>query len=174
MGQSSQSSTGQTASSSSGKPKTLEACVVKEETDYFLVPRRGAPVRVSSTSSTDLGSHVGHRVRAHGTETMASNMGAGASGQAGTSGTAAGTSAQAGEQPGATTGGAVGSSANPPSGTSGATAGTSGAGDLRSAATREITIDRVDMVSETCPSSWNPTYNPSGSKSKSKSESPSY
>lgn len=174
MGQSSQSgSSGQM--SSSGKAKTIEGCVVREETDYFLVPKRGNPVRISSTGTGDISSHVGHQVKAHGTESMASNMGAGTSGQAGTSGTVAGgetsgTSAQAGQE----TSGSVGTSTNPPSGTAG-TAGTTGAagagtGALHSAANREIVVDRVDMVSETCPSNWNPTYNPNatgGKKSKS-------
>lgn len=168
MGQS--SSSGQM--SSSGKAKTIEGCVVREETDYFLVPKHGNPVRISSTGAGDISSHVGHQVKAHGTESMVSNMGAGTSGQAGTSGTVAGgetsgTSAQAGQE----TSGSVGTSTNPPSGTAGATgtAGT-GTGALHSAANREIVVDRVDMVSETCASNWNPTYNPNatgGKKSKS-------
>lgn len=174
MGQSNQSGSS-SQMSSSGKAKTIEGCVVREESDYFLVPKRGTPVRISSTGAGDISGHVGHQVKAHGTESMASSMGAGTSGQAGTSGTVAGgetsgTSAQAGQE----TSGAVGTPTTPPSGTAGAagTTGTagSGTGALHSAANREIVVDRVDMVSETCPSNWNPTYNPNatgGKKSKS-------
>lgn len=89
---------------------SLEGCVIRQQTDYFLQPDNGQPVKLNS--SQDLRQHVGHRVRVHGTvkNASSSNNGNGASSSsADQSGKAAGT--QYGE----------------------------------------ITVTKVDTISETCP-----------------------
>jgi hypothetical protein len=168
-GQSSQSgsSMGQT-SSSNANPTTLDGCLVREETDYYLIPRSGAPVHVSSSGGTDLSQHENHRVKLHGTQSAASSTGGDTSSQAGMSGTAAGTAgSQASGQTG--TSGSVGAGTNPPS----SSAGTASSGKLHSAATQDFTVDEVDMVSATCPSNWNPSYNPgAGTSSPSGGQNP--
>lgn len=57
---------GTTASS----PTNLEGCVIRQQTDYFLQPDTGQPVKLNS--SEDLSQHVGHRVRVQGTATSTS------------------------------------------------------------------------------------------------------
>jgi len=57
---------GTTASS----PTNLEGCVIRQQTDYFLQPDTGQPVKLNS--SEDLSQRVGHRVRVQGTATSTS------------------------------------------------------------------------------------------------------
>src|SRR3954454_22595419 len=45
--------------SSSGK-KTLEGCIVREQTDYFIQPKDGDRERLTGS---DVSSHVGHQVK---------------------------------------------------------------------------------------------------------------
>ncbi len=135
----SQTGTSQADTGRKAKEKTIEGCVVRQETDYYIFPKNGQAERISS-SGQGVSEHLGHHVKLHGTEQPASNTSA-SSTTGGTSGTA-GTSTSA--NTGANTGGAYGSvGAN--TGASN-TAGTSGA-----ASNKEFIVDRVDMVSETCP-----------------------
>jgi len=53
----------QSGTSTTNQP-SLEGCVIKRETDYFLQPDTGQPVKLNS--SQDLSQHVGHRVRVEG------------------------------------------------------------------------------------------------------------
>ena len=69
--------------SNSASAKTLEGCIVKENTDYFIQPASGDRERLSS--SQDLSSQVGHHVRVEGSEqsnTAASNNRTSTSGSA--------------------------------------------------------------------------------------------
>lgn len=65
---------------------TIEGCVVRHNTEYFIFPKSGEAVHVSP-SGEHVSAHLGHEVRVHGTEqpsTSASNVGTsgGASGTA--------------------------------------------------------------------------------------------
>jgi hypothetical protein len=179
---SSQSSTGskssQTSSASGmdhqGKKRTVEGCVAREQTDYFLIPKSGTPVRLNAGASGDLSQHAGHRVKVHGNEMAASNAGAGmqssatagmtgtaASSSTNTMGSAAGAPGAVSENPNKTTNPQPGEPATEsgtqnPSGTESNVR--SGAGDLSHAATQEIVVDKLTTVSKSCPTNWNPLY----------------
>ncbi len=206
----------QTAGMGQGHARTVEGCVVREETDYFLIPRKGQPLRLSGSAGQNLSQYQGQRVKAHGTEAPATGSSASAEGTAGTSGMAGATSTetnpssqtgavgsnagaassqqgQASETNPSSQTGAVGSNAgaansqqgqaseekgetteNPSAGAqssmgqTGATSGASATGNqLHQSATKEITVDRITTVSETCPSNWNPTYSGAASQSPS-------
>jgi len=57
-----------------GSPTSLEGCVIRQQTDYFLQLDTGQPVKLNS--SEDLSQHVGHRVRVQGTSTSTSGSSA--------------------------------------------------------------------------------------------------
>jgi hypothetical protein len=91
--------------------KTIEGCIVSQGTEFFIQPKHGKMVRLNS--SEDLTAHVGHRVKAHGTEQKAGSagntagtMGASNSGStsANTGSTTASTSGSASGSTGANTG----------------------------------------------------------------------
>jgi hypothetical protein len=58
------SSTMSQSGTSTTDQSSLEGCIVKLETDYFLQTENGQPVKLNS--SQDLSQHVGHRVRIEG------------------------------------------------------------------------------------------------------------
>jgi hypothetical protein len=58
------SSTMSQSGTSTTDQSSLEGCIVKLETDYFLQPENGQPVKLNS--SQDLSQHIGHRVRIEG------------------------------------------------------------------------------------------------------------
>lgn len=156
-------------SANSGKEKTVEGCVVRQQTDYFIFPKKGQPLRASGQ---DLSAHVGHHVKVHGTEGNASGSMASSSGNTGgASGAAASGSMGQSASTGST--GAIGSST---SGTSGNTAGTAGesgtSGGASSASNKEIVVDRVDTISETCPANIQNRINSSGMGSSSNPSKP--
>lgn len=149
-----------------GKPASVEGCVVREETDYFLIPKSGNPIHLSGSGSNNPAPHEGHHVRVTGNETMASS-GSGSSSPSGSNG--AGTSGMAtssnpsSEPSNESSSGAMGS--NEGANGSGGTGTTSGSGkDLRSAATQDMQVARIDMVSESCPSNWNTRWNNTGER----------
>ncbi len=80
----SQASTG----SGNGGDQTLEGCIVREQTDYYIQPSGGGtPTKLSG--STDVSSHVGHHVVVHGSPSAASSAsssGSATSGQSSDSG----------------------------------------------------------------------------------------
>jgi hypothetical protein len=159
--------------------RTVEGCVVHEQIDYFLIPKSGTPVRLNSGTSGDLSQHVGHRVKLQGNETAVSNAGAGmqSSATAGAMGAAAGGSTNTmgsataapgaiSENPNKTTNPQPGEPSTESS-TQGQNSGSrmgssSGSGDLSSAATQEIVVDRLTLVSKSCPANWNPLYSTGG------------
>ena len=120
----------------------MEGCIVRHETDYFLQPETGQPVKLNS--SQDLSQHVGHRVRVEGTvnqagsSTAASNTGANTSGTYGNPGTSSATNSASST---------AGSSADQTS-----KQGQSASSSSATGQTQEMLVTKVDMISETCPS----------------------
>lgn len=130
---------GTTSANARGKEKTVEGCVVRRETDFYIFPKNGKAERISS-SGQSVSEHLGHQVKLHGTEQPSTSPSASAT-MGGTSGTA-GTSASA----------RTGENAEGTSGSVGANTGSGTAGAASSGANnKEFVVDRVDMVSETCP-----------------------
>jgi len=68
------SSTMAQSGTNAGSPTSLEGCVIRQQTDYFLQLDTGQPVKLNS--SEDLSQHVGHRVRVQGTSTSTSGSSA--------------------------------------------------------------------------------------------------
>ena len=140
--------------SSTGE-KTLEGCIVREQTDYFIQPKTGDRERL--TGSQDLSSHVGHQVKVHGMEQSStaanSNGNVGVSGTAGTSGSMASNSDRT-----STSGSAKSETENNAAGSIAGNAGSSnatGTGASSSSSNnwtgKDFMVTRVDMVSESCP-----------------------
>lgn len=115
-----QSGSSQTSSSGTASPKTVEGCVVRQATDYYIYPASGQPEHISS-SGQDVSAHLGHHVKAHGTEQPSTSAAA--------QGTSGSTSASS------TAGSSTGGSSTSPS----ASGGT------------DFVVDRVDMVATNCP-----------------------
>ena len=163
--------TSQTATSSNTanteKGKAIEGCIVKESSEFYLQPKRGKLERLSSTD--DLSAHVGHQVKVHGreskaTETTSSNTAAGASSTAPNTGGVSGQSTASGTQPSTSNPSATGqSSVAGSSGTTGASGGMTM--DKSKISDKMITVERVEMVSETCNI---------GEKNKTKSDTTKY
>ena len=62
-----------------GTEHNIEGCVVREGSDFFLIPQRGTPFKIQS--SQDLSADDGHRVMVSGKDTAltaTNNAGAGA------------------------------------------------------------------------------------------------
>jgi hypothetical protein len=110
----------------SSKGKTIEGCVFRRETDYYIFPTHGQPQRISNNGQS-VSEHVGHEVKLHGTEESSgatSSAGNPSSEQEATTGRQG---AMAGNEAGATTSAAAG------------------------AGNQEFVVDKVQMVSESCP-----------------------
>jgi hypothetical protein len=125
-------------SSSSGHSKTIQGCVVRQATEFYIYPAKGQPEHISS-SGQDVSAHVGHQVKAHGTEqpstaASASDTSGGASGAAG--------STSASNTAGSSTGSAGSMSGN-----------TSGTGSSAATSGQDLIVDRVDMIATNCPAS---------------------
>jgi hypothetical protein len=106
-----------------GHARTMKGCIVKEETDYFLVPEKGNGRRIKlQAGNTDLSQHVNHEVKVHGSMERGNN--ASTVGASGTMGNTAGSTS-------------TGTSAEN--------------GNSRRGGNRMMVVDKVDMVSETCP-----------------------
>ena len=137
-----------------GQQTSVEGCIVRERTDYFLQPENGAPIKLNSTE--DLSQHVGHHVRVQGTE---ANHGAGTATSAGATGT---------ENPSPSSNpsgsGSPATSANPGS--------SSSAAGNQSGANREIQVTKVQMISETCPANIQNRINQSGGQGTSNPSTP--
>jgi hypothetical protein len=127
----------QSGTSASSSP-SVEGCIVRQQTDYYLQPETGQPIKLNS-SSRDLGEHVGHRVRVTGSMSQGQGASAAGSSSYGQSGTSSVSNS---------TGGNSSSTADRNS------AGTQGAGTQSNSVngpTQEMLVSRVDMISETCP-----------------------
>lgn len=113
---------------SSGSEKTIDGCIVKEQTDYFIQPASGDREKLSGS---DVSAHVGHHVTLHGTDaanSTSSNSSAG-TGSAETQNNAAGSMA----------------------GNAGSSNATGTASNSSNASSKEFNVTKVDMVSESCP-----------------------
>jgi len=158
---SSQTGASNTANNEKGN-KTIEGCIVRESTEYYLQPKHGKMEKLSSTE--DLSAHVGHQVKVHGTESKASEntastSGTGTSATGGVSGQSSATGSQSSTS-GTGTSGSVAASGNAPSASGGTTVDKSKISD------KMITVEKIDMVSETC--------NIGNNKDKTKSDTTKY
>jgi hypothetical protein len=82
------SGSAESQSSAGTSGNSLDGCIVKEGTEYFIQPTNGSP-RVKLNTSEDLSAHVGHHVKVEGTPSTgssnASNMGSSSTGTTGSS-----------------------------------------------------------------------------------------
>jgi hypothetical protein len=118
-----------TQTTATGPEHNIEGCILKESSDFFLLPERGAPFKLQSNQN--LSADEGHKVIVSGKETALN--------------AAAGTMANP----------AGGTAASPTA--AGSAAASSGTGnDLHSMADREMIVDNVRSVANTCPVNWNP------------------
>jgi hypothetical protein len=131
------SSTMSQSGTSTTSQSSLEGCIIRRETDYFLQPDTGQPVKLNS--SQDLSEHVGHHVRVQGNVKNGSNSASSAS-----------NSNVVGNN--SSSGGAYGSSSSG-AGTNGSTGKVENGSSAPSGGTQYEAIDvsRVDTISETCP-----------------------
>lgn len=159
-------------SANKGKSKTVEGCIARQQSDFVVYTKKGKAMRVSGQ---DLTAHVGHLVKLHGTEQNASgsaasgssNMGgtsgAAASGSMGQTGSTAGTSGSMGSN----TAGASGSMAG--STDQSASSGSMGSSGMGSASSnisnKELVVDRVEHVADTCPANIQDKINSSSGSS---------
>jgi hypothetical protein len=125
---------------------SLEGCIVKHETDYFLQPDNGQAVKLNS--SQELSQHVGHHVRVEGNVNNGLNSNA--------TGTEANSS----------------SASNGSYGSNSASTGKVENGNSSPSGTQYQTFDvtRVDMISESCPSGMQNQSAPSSNSQSPKSK----
>lgn len=121
----------------SGAHKTLEGCLVKENTDYFIEPMNGQREKLNSTE--DLSSKVGKKVRVEGSEQDATASSASSSSPSNTSGS--GSAETQNNAAGSIAGNAGSSNAT---GTGASAAGSN---------SREFQVTKIETVSESCPAS---------------------
>jgi len=131
-GQSNTSSMNNEQASNSDTNKTIEGCIVKENTDYFIQPASGERERLSS--SQDLSSQVGHHVRVEGTEQNAT----------------------ASNDRNSTSGSASAETQNNANGSIAGNAGSSNATGTSASANnnwtgKDFLVTKVETVSESCP-----------------------
>ncbi len=149
--------TGQTTEQERGaKQKSIDGCVVRQGSDYYLVDKRGDLYRLNATE--DLSAHVGHHVRVKGQKASSSaesqtgqqtqppdQTGTSTSGQTGATG---GVSGQTGTTP------QTGTGAQSQTGAVGGPAGsTQGMGGMSTANAIALTVSSVQHISDTCPAS---------------------
>lgn len=65
--------TERTTTTTNGVAHTVEGCVMREATDFFLVPSSGSPIRLNGSTGVDLSTQEGHLVRVRGTEIAGSD-----------------------------------------------------------------------------------------------------
>jgi len=135
--QSSETTSGSNTGTSAykGKGKTIEGCVFRRETDYYIVPTHGQPQRISNEGQS-VGEHVGHHVKLRGSEAPSAQASASESNAGGTAGETGNTNTETGSGAG-TTGSMSGN--------------TAGMGASARGEKQEFVVDRVQMLSETCP-----------------------
>jgi hypothetical protein len=136
-----------------GTERTVEGCVMKEASDFFLSPAQGNPIELQPSAGQDLSAHEGHKVKVRGIQaSLAPSSAAGTSSTGGAAGVASGTTNPNAGNP--SSNGSIstpaGSSA---SGNAGAASGTGN--DLHRLASKQMTVANLDHVAETCPVNWN-------------------
>lgn len=111
-----------------GKQKSIDGCVVRQGSDYYLVDKRGDLYRLSATE--DLSAHVGHHVRVKGEKASSSSESMGSMGTAGSTSSSQypSTSTQTGSQtqPPDQTSSQAGQQTQPPDQTTGGQTGATG------------------------------------------------
>jgi hypothetical protein len=125
------SSTMAQSGTSTTNQSSLEGCVIKRQTDYFLQPETGEPVKLNS--SQDLSQHVGHHVRVEGN--VHNGLNSNATGTESNSSTSNSSTSNGSYGSNSTATGKVENGNSSPSGTQYET----------------FDVTRVDMVSESCP-----------------------
>ena len=112
-----------TSTASTGKEKTVRGCIVQQASDFYLQPVKGKKELIKLSSSEDLKPHIGHEVKVTGTESKI-----------------------------AASSGASGSEMASNQSAAGSNAGQMPQSDVNAAsnATRQLTVTKIDMVSETC------------------------
>ncbi|MGI9103449.1 MAG: hypothetical protein ACR2IF_13505 [Terriglobales bacterium] len=154
MAQTSSSSqtTTTTTTTTTGPSRTIEGCIIKEASDFFLVPAHGNPIELQASAGQDLNAHEGHKVKINGVESAlsATNTSATVAGTAG----AAGVSTSASTAPAGNTGAISSNSGAGSQGSAGVSTGTGN--DLHKLATQQMSVAKLTHVSETCPVNWNP------------------
>ncbi len=149
---SSQSTSTTTTTTTTGPSRTIEGCIVKEASDFFLIPAHGNPIELQASAGEDLKAHEGHKVKVNGVETSLSASSA-SSNSGGASGTAEANTSASNKESGSA--GAIGS--NSGSNAQGSTGVATGTGnDLHKLATQQLAVAKLTHVSETCPVNWNP------------------
>ena len=128
-----------THTTTTGTSRSVEGCIVKEGSDFFLIPRAGSPIRLQPSAGQDLSEHVGHKVKAQGTlgPIAASSATASSSGAQSTASTSVQTAQTAGDKSETATG---------------------TGNDLHKLADRQLAIDSVTHISASCPVNWNPKF----------------
>ena len=145
----------------SGTEHAVEGCLVKEASDFFLIPAHGNPIELQASSGQDLSAHEGHKVKVSGVESSIAASNAGTSSTGGASGMATTTTTTATGAQSST------HSVTEPAGKapSSDTAAASGTGnDFHRLATKQMTVSNLNHVADTCPVNWNPSVKRSSSK----------
>ncbi len=138
----------------SGAERSIEGCLAKEGSDFFLIPARGNPIELQASTGQNLSEHEGHKVKVRGVESSLSASNAAAtSGTGGAAGAATTTTTT-------TPSGAQSSTSSvsqPAGGTAAGNAGAaSGTGnDLHRLANQQLTVANLDHIADTCPVNWN-------------------
>jgi hypothetical protein len=157
----SQSSTTTQMGAPTGAP-TIDGCLVRERTDYFLIPRSGNPIKVLTSAGEDLSEHAGHEVKVTGPESALSEGGMGSS--AGTAGTAASTPTTGSQDQTASSGAMSAPAGSTGTSSMGSGMATGTGNELHRMADQQITVIKLQHVAATCPVNWNPKVpTPSGS-----------
>ncbi len=138
----------------SGTEHTIEGCLMKESSDFFLIPARGTPIQLQAGAGQDLAADEGHKVKISGVESALSASSSGGN-TGGTSGAV--TSSATAKTPSGTH--TASSSVSSPSGQNESSqSGTASSGtgnDLHHLASRQITVTKVVNVADSCPVNWN-------------------
>lgn len=143
---------GTTASSS----PSVEGCIERKQTDYYLQPETGQPIKLNS--SQDLSQHLGHRVRVEGNMNQGSSSGAPGSGTYGSEGTS-------------TTANSTGGTSNNSADRSTSASQSARVSNSANGPRQEMLVTRIDMISATCPAGMQNQNSPT-SKPNNTPESP--
>lgn len=128
-----QDTTTTTTTTTTGPEHNIEGCIAKEQSDFFLIPQKGEPFRLQATADQDLTTDTGHRVMVSG-KWLAGNS----------------ASQTANANPNAN------ANQNTQRGSVAGQASSGTGNDLHSLANRELVVDNVKSISDTCPVNWNP------------------
>ena len=115
-----------TTVTTTGPEHKIEGCIAKEQNDFFLIPQRGEPFRLQASANQDLGNDAGHRVTVSGKWLSGNSVHTATTDENTEHGTVAGQ----------------------------ASSGTGN--DLHRLSKRELVVDHVRSIADSCPVNWNP------------------